>query len=144
LDGLRTEGRTTVFFESPRRLAVTLADAVEVLGGTRAAAVCRELTKTYEEIRRGPLGELAEWSRDGVRGEITVVVAGAPPAPREHSAQSLAALVAAREEAGEHRKTAIAEVAARLGLPKRRVFDAVVAARAAADPQDGDDADDSE
>jgi 16S rRNA (cytidine1402-2'-O)-methyltransferase len=141
---LADEPRTMVFFEATHRITETLEAMAGAFGAERPAAVCRELTKTYEEIRRGPLGELAEWSRDGVRGEITVVVAGAPPAPREHSAQSLAALVAAREEAGEHRKTAIAEVAARLGLPKRRVFDAVVAARAAADPQDGDDADDSE
>ena len=71
-----------VFFESPHRLADTLADAVEVLGPDRRAAVCRELTKTYEEVRRGTLAELAEWAAEGVRGEITVVLA---PAPRQRS-----------------------------------------------------------
>lgn len=73
---LRTQSRTVVFFESPHRLAQTLADAAAVLGPDRRAAVCRELTKTYEEVKRGPLAELAEWAAGGVKGEITVVVAG--------------------------------------------------------------------
>jgi 16S rRNA (cytidine1402-2'-O)-methyltransferase len=74
--------RTQVYFESPRRLAVTLAELARSHGDDRAAVVCRELTKTYEEIRRGTLGELAAWAADleassgGVRGEITLVVAG--------------------------------------------------------------------
>ncbi|HEX4789578.1 MAG TPA: 16S rRNA (cytidine(1402)-2'-O)-methyltransferase [Actinospica sp.] len=145
LAALADEPRTMVFFEATHRITETLEAMAAAFGADRPAAVCRELTKTYEEVKRGPLGGLAEWSRDGVRGEITVVVAGAPPAsPVEHTAQSLAALVAAREEAGEHRKTAIAAVAARLGLPKRRVFDAVVAARSAGAPPDGQGAEDSE
>ena len=127
LRALAEEPRTMVFFEATHRITETLEAMAEAFGADRAAAVCRELTKTYEEVRRGPLGELAQWSRDGVRGEITVVVSGAAPPPAEHTPESLAALVAAREEAGEHRKTAIAEVAARLGIPKREVFDAVVA-----------------
>ena len=127
LRALAEEPRTMVFFEATHRITETLEAMAEAFGADRAAAVCRELTKTYEEVKRGPLGELAQWSRDGVRGEITVVVAGAAPPPAEHTPESLAALVAAREEAGEHRKTAIAEVAARLGIPKREVFDAVVA-----------------
>jgi 16S rRNA (cytidine1402-2'-O)-methyltransferase len=127
---LAAEPRTMVFFEATHRITDTLEDMAEAFGADRSAAVCRELTKTYEEVKRGTLGELAAWSADGVRGEITVVVSGAAPAaPGAHTAQSLAALVAAREEAGEHRKTAIAEVAAELGLPKREVFDAVVAAK---------------
>ena len=127
---LAAEPRTMVFFEATHRITETLKDMADAFGADRAAAVCRELTKTYEEVRRGPLGELAAWSADGVRGEITVVVSGAAPAaPGAHTAESLAALVAAREAAGEHRKTAIAEVAAQLGLPKREVFDAVVAAK---------------
>lgn len=77
---LAAEERTMVFFESPHRLAATLADAAAELGADRRAAVCRELTKTYEEVRRGRLGELAAWAAGGVRGEITVVIAGAPPA----------------------------------------------------------------
>lgn len=131
LQALAEEPRTMVFFEATHRITETLEAMSAVFGADRPAAVCRELTKTYEEVKRGALGELAQWSKDGVRGEITVVVAGAAPAsPAEHTAESLAALVAAREEAGEHRKSAIAAVAARLGLPKREVFDAVVAAKA--------------
>jgi 16S rRNA (cytidine1402-2'-O)-methyltransferase len=127
------EPRTMVFFESPRRLAESLAAMAEVFGADRPAAVCRELTKTYEEVRRGPLAELAAWAAGGVLGEITVVVSGAPPAgPAEVGADELAARVATRESAGQPRKEAIAEVAAELGLPKREVFDAVVAAKNAA------------
>ena len=122
--------RTLVWFEAPHRLADTLAAMAEVFGGDRPAAVCRELTKTYEEVRRGPLKELAAWAADGVRGEITVVVAGAPePAPQELDAAELARRVAEREAAGERRKEAIAAVAASAGIPKREVFDAVVAAK---------------
>ena len=76
-ESLRFEERTMVFFEAPHRLADCLADAVEVLGPNRRAAVCRELTKTYEEVKRGTLGELAAWAAEGVRGEITVVLEGA-------------------------------------------------------------------
>lgn len=75
---LADEPRTMVFFEAPHRLAATLSSMAGVLGQGRPAAVCRELTKTYEEVRRGPLAELAEWAAEGVKGEITVVVAGAP------------------------------------------------------------------
>ncbi|OOQ50841.1 uroporphyrin-III methyltransferase [Streptomyces antibioticus] len=124
--------RTLVYFEAPHRLDDTLAAMAEVFGTDRRAAVCRELTKTYEEIRRGPLGELAEWAAQGVRGEITVVVSGAPErGPEELDAAELVRRVRAREEAGEHRKEAIAAVAAEAGLPKRQVFDAVVAAKGA-------------
>jgi 16S rRNA (cytidine1402-2'-O)-methyltransferase len=125
--------RTLVFFEAPHRLAVTLAAMVEVFGGLRPAAVCRELTKTYEEVRRGSLDELVAWAEAGVRGEVTVVVGGAPPpgsGPEgPPTPQDLAARVRVREEAGETRKEAIAAVASAAGLPKRTVFDAVVAAR---------------
>ncbi|WP_432135535.1 MULTISPECIES: 16S rRNA (cytidine(1402)-2'-O)-methyltransferase [unclassified Streptomyces] len=127
------ERRTLVYFEAPHRLDDTLAAMAEVFGADRPAAVCRELTKTYEEVRRGPLGELAEWAAEGVRGEITVVVSGAPERGPEHlDAQELVRRVRAREEAGERRKEAIAAVAADAGLPKREVFDAVVAAKHAA------------
>ncbi|WP_033819906.1 16S rRNA (cytidine(1402)-2'-O)-methyltransferase [Kitasatospora sp. MBT63] len=124
------EPRTMVFFEAPHRIAETLAAMAEAFGAERPAAVCRELTKTYEEVKRGPLAELAAWAADGVRGEITVVVAGAPPAaPQQFGPEELARRVAVREEAGERRKEAIAAVAVELGLPKREVFDAVVAAK---------------
>ncbi|MCX4762726.1 16S rRNA (cytidine(1402)-2'-O)-methyltransferase [Streptomyces sp. NBC_01275] len=126
------ERRTLVYFEAPHRLDDTLAAMAEVLGSDRRAAVCRELTKTYEEIKRGPLGELAEWAALGVRGEITVVVSGAPErGPEELDAAELVRRVRVREEAGERRKEAIAAVAAEAGLPKRTVFDAVVAVKKA-------------
>jgi 16S rRNA (cytidine1402-2'-O)-methyltransferase len=128
-EALADEPRTMVFFEATHRITETLTAMAETFGADRPAAVCRELTKTYEEVKRGTLGELAAWSADGVRGEITVVVSGMSRAGRAHTPASLAALVAAREAAGEHRKTAIASVAAELGLPKREVFDAVVAAK---------------
>ncbi|MBH5335203.1 16S rRNA (cytidine(1402)-2'-O)-methyltransferase [Streptomyces pactum] len=126
------ERRTLVYFESPRRLGDTLAAMVEVFGGDRRAAVCRELTKTYEEVRRGPLAELAAWAEEGVLGEITVVVQGAPERARDLEPAELARRVAVREEAGERRKEAIAAVAQETGMPKREVFDAVVAAKNAA------------
>ncbi len=127
--GLADEQRTMVFFESPHRLADALADAAAVLGEDRPAAVCRELTKTYEEIRRGPLAELATWAADGVKGEITLVVGGAPERTVQLTPAELAAEVAAEEGSGATRKDAIRAVVERTGLPRRTVYDAVVAAK---------------
>ncbi|HEY4631076.1 MAG TPA: 16S rRNA (cytidine(1402)-2'-O)-methyltransferase [Blastococcus sp.] len=129
LAALAGERRTMVFFESPHRLADALSDAAAAFGETRPAAVCRELTKTYEEIRRGPLAELAEWAAGGVRGEITLVVAGATAAPVVLDAEQLAAAVAEEEAAGATRRDAIRAVVVRTGLPRRTVYDAVVAAK---------------
>ena len=130
LRSLAAEPRTLVFFEAPHRLAATLAAMARAFGVGRRAAVCRELTKTYEEVRRGPLDELVSWAGDGVRGEVTLVVAGAePPDSGGVEPAELASRVAAREEAGEPRKEAIAAVAEQSGVPKRAVFDAVVAAK---------------
>ncbi|MFE7030278.1 16S rRNA (cytidine(1402)-2'-O)-methyltransferase [Streptomyces sp. NPDC057621] len=123
------ERRTLVFFEAPHRLDDTLAAMAEVFGAERRAAVCRELTKTYEEVKRGPLGDLAVWAAEGVRGEITVVVEGAPEKTEVLGPDELVRRVRVREEAGERRKEAIAAVAADAGVPKREVFDAVVAAK---------------
>ncbi|MFE3096434.1 16S rRNA (cytidine(1402)-2'-O)-methyltransferase [Streptomyces sp. NPDC059248] len=124
------ERRTLVYFEATHRIEETLRAMAEVFGPDRRAAVCRELTKTYEEVRRGGLADLAAWAADGVRGEITVVVEGAPaPGPGDLTPADLVARVRVREEAGERRKEAIAAVAAEAGLPKRDVFDAVVAAK---------------
>src|SRR3954462_9739737 len=94
LTALAAEPRTMVFFESPHRLADALTDAVAAFGGSRAAAECRELTKTHEEVRRGPLADLAIWAADGVRGEITLVLAGAEPVTPSLAPADLAALVA--------------------------------------------------
>ena len=129
LTALAGERRTLVLFEAPHRLAATLADAAEILGPDRPAAACREMTKTYEEVRRGTLAELAAWAEPGVRGEITLVVAGAPKVTVEADPQSLATAVADREAAGTDRKAAITEVAREAGVPKRVVYAAVVAAR---------------
>lgn len=129
LDALRTEPRTMVFFESPRRVDATLAAMAEAFGAERPAVLCRELTKTYEEIIRGTLGSLADATAGGVLGEVTLVVAGAPGASGQVSTDpaDLAAAVATAEAAGLTRKEAIAEVASSTGLPKRAVFDALVA-----------------
>ncbi len=134
LGELATEPRTMVFFEAPHRLDVSLVAMAAVFGTERRAAVCRELTKTYEEVRRGPLGELAAWAAGGVRGEVTVVVTGAAPLdPAELSDSDLAGRVAGAEGQGRTRKEAIAAVVAATGAPRRRVFDAVVAAKKLAD-----------
>ncbi|MCU1665888.1 MAG: rRNA (cytidine1402-2-O)-methyltransferase [Pseudonocardiales bacterium] len=126
---LVAEPRATVFFESPHRLADTLAAAVEVLGAERAAAVCRELTKTHEEVLRGPLAELAEWAAEGpVRGEITVVLAGAAPTAAP-SVDSLVGAVEERVADGERLKDAVAVVAQAAGVPKRDLYAAALAAR---------------
>jgi 16S rRNA (cytidine1402-2'-O)-methyltransferase len=130
LVALAEEPRTLVFFEAPHRLAATLTAMAEAFGAQRPAAVCRELTKTYEEVRRGGLGELAAWAADGVRGEITVVVAGAPEQVALAADLDLAGLVIAREADGADRKSAIAAVAVATGLPKRTVYEAVLAAKA--------------
>jgi 16S rRNA (cytidine1402-2'-O)-methyltransferase len=125
---LADEPRTMVFFEAPHRLAASLEAMAEAFGADRRTAVCRELTKTYEEVKRGPLEDLTIWAKDGVRGEITVVVAGADP-NKSLTPAELAAEVATDEEAGTPRKQAIADVAKRFNVPKRTVYDAVLAAR---------------
>lgn len=126
---LAGERRTMVFFESPRRLATTLTELVDAFGADRSAVVCRELTKTHEEIVRGTLGPLAQWASTGVLGEITLVVAGAPAKVSQASAAEVAAEVAAAQEAGATRSDAMTAVAASLGLRKRDVYDAVVRSR---------------
>ncbi|WP_093171054.1 16S rRNA (cytidine(1402)-2'-O)-methyltransferase [Sinosporangium album] len=125
LAALADEERTMVFFEAPHRLAASLAAMAAAFGADRRAAVCRELTKTYEEIRRGPLAELAAWAEPGVKGEITVVVAGHVAEALAADLDGLAAEVARREEAGVPRKQAIVEVAKAAGVPKRELYDVV-------------------
>jgi 16S rRNA (cytidine1402-2'-O)-methyltransferase len=129
LKGLTGELRTMVFFEAPHRLAVSLAAMVDAFGRDRSAAVCRELTKTYEEVRRGSLGELAAWATSGdVRGEITVVVAG-QPAPDGTRPEDLVPEVLQRVAAGTRLKDAVAVVAAVHGVPKRLLYDLATVAR---------------
>lgn len=128
LTALADERRTMVFFEAPHRIAEMLTAAAAAFGAHRPAAVCRELTKTYEEVRRGGLSELADWAHGDVRGEICVVIGGAPEPLPPDTAQ-LADLVADREAAGETRKAAMTAVARAAGVPKKEVYAAVLAAR---------------
>jgi 16S rRNA (cytidine1402-2'-O)-methyltransferase len=122
LAALAGEQRTMVFFESPRRLPATLTALANAFGADRPAAVCRELTKTYEEVRRGSLFELAEWATAGVRGEVTLVVGGADEVRRAPDDAELAAAVAEQMATGATRRTAVDAVAASSGLPRRTVY----------------------
>jgi 16S rRNA (cytidine1402-2'-O)-methyltransferase len=127
LASLADERRTCVFFESPRRLAACLLDAVEQLGGRRPAVICRELTKVHEEVVRGSLEELAAWAADGVLGEVTVVLAGASPAA---DIPSLVARVQDLVADGVRVKDACTEVAAaHPGVRSRQLYDAVLRSR---------------
>ena len=127
-DSLAQERRTTVFFESPRRLAACLGDAVDQLGGDRRAAICRELTKVHEEVVRGSLAELATWAADGVLGEVTVVLAGATV---RADLPALVAEVEALAATGVRVKDACSQVAeAHPELKSRRaLYDAVLRSR---------------
>lgn len=121
---LADERRTMVFFEAPHRLGETLAAMREAFGADRTAAVCRELTKTYEEVRRGDLARLVDWAAEGVRGEITVVVAGAAPAAPDVASELSG--IRERVAAGERLKDVCADVAARTGLSKKALYDAAL------------------
>ncbi|MFM9050186.1 MAG: 16S rRNA (cytidine(1402)-2'-O)-methyltransferase [Actinomycetota bacterium] len=137
LAGLADEQRTMVFFEAPHRLVDVLADMVAAFGPDRPAAICRELTKTYEETRRGSLRELSEGA-EGTRGEITLVVGGAPGAQACGSAEDWAQEVATLVESGEDRRVAVTRVAEARGVPRREVYEAVVRAKHAADDSVGE------
>lgn len=127
LAALASESRTIVLFEAPHRLEALLAALVEAFGADRRAAVCRELTKTHEEVLRGPLHELLTWARSGqVRGEIVVVVAGAP-APAGQIDEAMVAGVRARVDGGERLKDVVAQVAAATGVGRRELYAAAVA-----------------
>jgi 16S rRNA (cytidine1402-2'-O)-methyltransferase len=129
LQTLANEHRTMIFFEAPHRLAAALTDLAEVFGADRPGAVCRELTKTYEEVLRRPVGELADWARAGeVLGEVTLVVAGrpAPSGPPEGAAlDALIERVSTKVAAGQRLKEAVADVAGPAGMSKRLLYEAV-------------------
>ncbi|MGO1317495.1 MAG: 16S rRNA (cytidine(1402)-2'-O)-methyltransferase [Cellulomonadaceae bacterium] len=130
LHALADEPRTMVFFESPHRVADTLAAMARAFGPDRPAAVCRELTKTYEEVLRGGLGELADRAAcEQLRGEIAVVVAGHEREAASASSPELVAEVLARAEAGERLKEAVADVALSAGVSKRELYAAALAAK---------------
>ncbi|MCC5580208.1 16S rRNA (cytidine(1402)-2'-O)-methyltransferase [Microtetraspora glauca] len=122
LAGLAREERTMVFFEAPHRLHSCLSAMAEAFGADRQAAVCRELTKTYEEVRRGTLAELTGWAEGEVRGEITLVVAGHAPEAAAPDIEDLADEVARREATGVPRKQAIVDVAKSAGISKRDLY----------------------
>ncbi len=120
---LAAEPRTMVFFEAPHRTEQTLAAMSQAFGSDRRAAVCRELTKTHEQVRRGELADLAKWAAVGVRGEITIVVSGAAPAaPVLLEEDAVRALVTAEVEGGLSTKDAVAAVARRTGIPRKAVY----------------------
>jgi 16S rRNA (cytidine1402-2'-O)-methyltransferase len=132
LEKLAHEERTMIFFEAPHRLLESLHDCVSVLGGDRLGAICREMTKTYEETIRGTLTELSAWAQaNEILGEITLVIAGFDASNRTFTADELATMVLDREGQGESRKEAIAEVAKATGIAKREVFDVMVAHKSA-------------
>jgi 16S rRNA (cytidine1402-2'-O)-methyltransferase len=123
---LAAEPRTLVFFEAPHRTAPALAALAAAFGDDRPAAVCRELTKTHEEVRRGPLAELVTWAADGVRGEVTIVVGGAAPdAGAQLSDDDVRAAVSAHEADGLTRKDAIVAVTHETGRKRRDVYNLV-------------------
>ena len=126
-NALAQERRTMIFFEAPHRLESTLAAMAEAFGPGRPAAVCRELTKTYEEVRRGGLADLSAWAAEGVKGEITVVVGGAPAVVGD--LQKEVPGIQARVASGEGLKDVCAEVAAATGLSRKDLYNAVLAAR---------------
>ena len=129
---LAEEERTMIFFEAPHRLLESLTDAKAIFGAARNGAICREMTKTYEEVIRGNLKELENWARSNeILGEITLVLEGYDPTSKSYSSQDLIALVLKEESAGISRKDAIAEVARATGTAKREVFDAMVTHKSA-------------
>jgi 16S rRNA (cytidine1402-2'-O)-methyltransferase len=116
-----------VFFEAPHRLKESLEDALAVFGPERKGAICREMTKTYEETIRGTMKELFDWAaKTEVLGEITLVIEGATAGTAEKTADEMVARVREFEAAGMDRKSAIATVADEFELPKRTVYAAVV------------------
>ena len=130
LETLRFEERTMVLFEAPHRITESLKDAAQIFGSDRQAAICREMTKTYEETVRGSLQELILWSESKeILGEITVVLAGVPVGTAEKTADEIVARVREYESAGMDRKDAISTVAKEYELPKKVVYAAVVDAR---------------
>ena len=124
---LAQQERTMIFFEAPHRITECLIDAGNAFGLDRSGAICREMSKHYEEVVRGSITELISWSKSKeILGEITVVIAGFDPASRQIADEDLIKMVLELEEIGESRKEAIAQVAKKYAVAKRVVFDAMV------------------
>ncbi len=130
LAALAAEPRTMVFFEAPHRVGDFLSDAASTFGAGRPAVVCRELTKTYEEVKRGSLAELCAWAAGDIRGEITIVVGGAPD--EATAPEDAVDLVMQRVAAGDRFSEAVADVAVATGLPRKDLYRRALAARDAA------------
>lgn len=125
---LAQEERTIIFFEAPHRIVESLKDAGDAFGLDRIGAVCREMSKHYEEVVRGEISQLIEWAESkDILGEITIVISGFDPGTQEFDSAQLVQMVLNQESAGEGRKEAIAQVARKTGISKRVVFDAMVA-----------------
>jgi len=124
---LAQQERTIIFFEAPHRITECLIDAADAFGLDRSGAICREMSKNYEEVVRGSIAELISWAKSKeILGEITVVIAGFDPASRQIADEDLIKRVLELEEIGETRKEAIAQVAKKYAVAKRVVFDAMV------------------
>lgn len=135
LNALIGEKRTMIFFEAPHRIGASLADMEQIFGYARKAAVCRELTKAYEEVVRGSLSELVQWAHSDVKGEITVVVAGVDPDELRARAgladmDSILARVQALVDQGQSLKDAASVIAREAGLSKREVYQGAIDAKA--------------
>ena len=126
-EDLAQQERTIIFFEAPHRITECLMDAADAFGLDRSGAICREMSKNYEEVVRGSIAELISWAKSKeILGEITVVIAGFDPASRQIAEEDLIKRVLELEEIGETRKEAIAQVAKKYAVAKRVVFDAMV------------------
>jgi len=126
-EDLAQQERTIIFFEAPHRITECLIDAADAFGLDRSGAICREMSKNYEEVVRGSIAELISWAKSKeILGEITVVIAGFDPSSRQIADEDLIKRVLELEEIGESRKEAIAQVAKKYAVAKRVVFDAMV------------------
>lgn len=128
LAALAQEPRTMVFYEAPHRLAEFLGACAEVFGPERPAAICRELTKTYEEVVRGGLAELVHWASEHARGEITVVIAG-EDGPPQVDPEDAVAMVLELANQGTKLSAAAAQVATSTGQDRKELYNAALAAR---------------
>ena len=131
LHSIKNESRTIVLFEAPHRTKELIDDLFDIFGAARKVALCREMTKRYEEVVRGTIGTLKDWvATREILGEVTLVIDGAGVAEvRSRTPEEIAHQVALREGAGMDRREAIAAVAQELRLRKREVFDALVASK---------------
>jgi 16S rRNA (cytidine1402-2'-O)-methyltransferase len=128
LAALADEDRTMVFFEAPHRLSALLAAAITAFGAERRASVSRELTKVFEQTKRGTLAELAEWAAAGVRGELTVCVAGREQRVQLDAEEAVRRVLAEVPSAVSH-SASVAQVSVETGFPRKELYQLVLDAR---------------